>query len=68
MEKARIEVENLIFHQDNAPGQHAKHTLLTVDSVGFERLEHRPHLPGLAPMGFMVVEKRASWATFLVSD
>lgn len=48
------EVENLLFHQDNAPPHRAVETLLTIDFLGFERINHAPYSPDLAPMDFAV--------------
>lgn len=48
------EVENFIFHQDNAPAHRAEDTLLTIDFLGFERLRHAPYSPDCAPMDYAV--------------
>ncbi|XP_052814036.1 histone-lysine N-methyltransferase SETMAR-like [Mya arenaria] len=48
------EIEDLIFHQDNAPAHRAEDTLLTIDFLGYERLQHPPYSPDLAPMDFCV--------------
>jgi histone-lysine N-methyltransferase SETMAR len=51
---AGCDIENLIFHQDNAPAHRADETLLTIDFLGYERLRHPPYSPDLAPLDFCV--------------
>ena len=41
-----------ILQQDNAPPHRAQSTLLEIYLLGFERLEHRPYSPDLAPIDF----------------
>ena len=48
------EVENLLFHQDNAPAHRSTDTLLTIDFLGFERITHAPYSPDIAPFDFAV--------------
>ena len=48
------EIENFIFHQDNTPAHRAKNTLLTINSIGFERIKHSPYSPDCPPMDFAV--------------
>ena len=48
------EVENLLFHQDNAPTHRSNDTLMTIDFLGFERINHAPYSPDLAPFDFAV--------------
>ena len=48
------EPENFLFHQDNAPAHRATDTLLTIDFLGFERINHAPYSPDCAPMDFAV--------------
>ncbi|XP_060555546.1 histone-lysine N-methyltransferase SETMAR-like [Ruditapes philippinarum] len=52
--RAGCDIENLIFHQDNAPAHRADETLLTIDFLGYERLRHPPYSPDLAPLDFCV--------------
>ncbi|XP_060584390.1 histone-lysine N-methyltransferase SETMAR-like [Ruditapes philippinarum] len=52
--RAGCDVENFIFHQDNAPAHRADETLLTIDFLGYERLRHPPYSPDLAPLDFCV--------------
>jgi len=47
-------IEELLFHQDNAPSHRATDTLMTIDFVGYERINHAPYNPDLAPMDFAV--------------
>ena len=45
----------MLFHQNNAPPHKANETLMVIDyNVGFERIEHSPYSPDLAPMDFAV--------------
>ena len=52
--RPHCEIENLIFHQDNAPAHRSEDTLMTIDFLGYERLQHPPYSPDLAPMDFAV--------------
>lgn len=45
-------MENIIFHQDNAPCHIAQHTQLELDVLGFQRLAHPPYSPDLAPLDY----------------
>ena len=47
-------VENVIFHQDNAPCHKSQNTLLELGVLVFQRLEHAPYSPDLAPLDFAV--------------
>lgn len=47
-----IDIEQLIYHQDNAPAHRAVDTLDTIDFLGMERIPHAPYSPDLAPMDF----------------
>ncbi|XP_052779486.1 histone-lysine N-methyltransferase SETMAR-like [Mya arenaria] len=49
-----VEIENLIFHQDNARAHRAQETLMMIDFLGFERLNHSPYSPEPAPMDFAI--------------
>ncbi|XP_061190225.1 histone-lysine N-methyltransferase SETMAR-like [Saccostrea echinata] len=44
----------MILHQDNAPAHRAETTILELDLLGLERVEHAPYSPDLAPMDFKV--------------
>jgi len=39
----------LMLNQDNAPAHRAQETIMTIDALGFERLDHSPFSPDLAP-------------------
>ena len=52
--RPEIELETIILHQDNAPPHRAASTLMDIDFLGFERLEHSPYSPDLAPMDFEI--------------
>ena len=43
-------MEQVIFHQDNAPAHTASKTSVELDLLGFEILHHSPYSPDLAPM------------------
>jgi len=43
-----------LFHQNNAPSHRATDTLMTIDFLGYERINHAPYSPDLAPMDFAV--------------
>lgn len=45
-------IENVILHQDNAPSHTAEETQLEIDVLGFQRVEHPPYSPDLAPLDF----------------
>ena len=47
-----LDFDQVILHQDNAPPHRAQSTLLDIDLLGFERLQHSPYSPDLAPMDF----------------
>lgn len=44
------ELENVIFHQTNAPANTAGTTQLELSLVGFDQIVHHPYRPDLAPM------------------
>ena len=47
-----------MFHQDNAPAHHALETIMTINFLGFERLDHSPNYsPDLALMDFVIFPK-----------
>ena len=46
------EIENLIYNQDNAPPHRAEETILTIDFIGYEGIQHAPYCLDLAPMDF----------------
>ena len=52
--RPHAEVENLLFHQDNAPPHRCKETLMTIDFLGYERIDHAPYSPDLAPFDFAI--------------
>ena len=45
-------MENLVYHQDNAPAHSSQQTQATLASLGFEVLDHSPYSPDLAPCDF----------------
>ena len=47
-----MELDQVILHQDNAPPHCAQSTLLEIDLLGFERLEHSPYSSDLEPIDF----------------
>ena len=47
-------VENWIFHQDNAPIHKAHATQDLLKMLGFRLLEHPPYSPDLAPCDFSI--------------
>ena len=50
--RPKIELETIILHHHNAPPHRAVSTLMDIDFLGFERLEHSPYSPDLAPFDF----------------
>ena len=52
--RPNIDPERIIFHQDNAPGHRADSTMLEINLLGFELLQHPPYSPDLAPLDFRV--------------
>ena len=52
--RPELDPEQVIFHQDNAPGHRADSTLLEINLLGFEILRHPPYSPDLAPLDFRV--------------
>ena len=55
--RPEIELETIILHQDNAPPHRAASTLMDIDFLGFERLEHSPYSPYLEPMDFEIFSR-----------
>lgn len=51
------QLDDIIFHQDNAPAHTAVHTHLEFELLGFERLQNPPYSPDLASMDFAVFPK-----------
>ncbi|CAG2185885.1 unnamed protein product [Mytilus edulis] len=47
-------IDQVILHQDNAPGHTSLKTSLEIDLLGFECQKHPPYGPELALMGFTV--------------
>lgn len=52
-EKAE-QLENVLFHQDNASPHKATSTQLELNLLGFDQITHAPYSPDLAPMDFAV--------------
>ena len=52
-----VEIESLVFHQGNDSAHRAQETIMTVDLLGFERLDHSPYSPNLAPTDFAIFPK-----------
>ena len=48
------QLENVIFHQDNAPAHTTATTQLEITLLGFDKITHPPYSPDLAPMDFAV--------------
>ncbi|WAR01279.1 MOS1T-like protein [Mya arenaria] len=46
------DIENVLFHQDNAPAHRARYTELELDVLGIGRLKHAPYSLDLAPLDF----------------
>lgn len=44
--------QSIIWHHDNAPAHTADYTQLEIDVLGFQRLDHPPYSPDLAPLDF----------------
>ena len=45
-------IENIIYHHDNAPAHTASESELELSLLGFQRLPHPPYSPDLAPLDF----------------
>ena len=58
--RSGMEIEEIIYHHDNAPSHRAADTLETIDFLGMERLEHAPYSPDLAPMDFALFPRLKS--------
>ena len=50
-------LENVVLHQDNAPSHTAKSTQLEIDLLDFQRVDHPPYSPDLAPLDFAYFPK-----------
>ena len=48
------QLENVLFHQVNAPAHTAATTQLEIGLLGFDHVTHPPYSPDLAPMDFAV--------------
>ena len=46
------DIENVVLHQDNALPHTANTTQLEIDVLGFQRVDHPPYSPDLAPLDF----------------
>ena len=46
------ELENVVYHHDNAPPHKAASTELELAILGFQRIAHSPYSPDLAPLDF----------------
>lgn len=49
-----VNLENVLFHHDNAPAHTATMTQLEIGLLGFDQVQHAPYSPDLAPMDFAV--------------
>ena len=58
--RSGTEIEEIIYHHDNAPSHRAADTLETIDFLSMERLEHTPYSPDLAPMNFALFPRLKS--------
>ena len=55
LRKKRVDmIENLRFHQDNAPPHTASMTTDTLKDLGFQLVKHAAYSPDLAPADFAV--------------
>ena len=54
-------LENLWFHQDNAPSHTAERTQVEINVLGFQRVQHPPYSPDLAPLDFAYFPKLKSY-------
>ena len=50
-------LENVVLHQDNAPSHTANRTQLEIDLLDFQRVDHPPYSPDLAPLDFAYFPK-----------
>ena len=50
--RPQLPLDRVILHQDNAPCHKARTTLIEIDFLGFNLLEHPPYSPDLAPCDF----------------
>lgn len=46
------DIENVIYHHDNAPPHKSAYTELEMALIGFQRIQHPPYSPDLAPLDF----------------
>ena len=51
------DLENVVLHQDNAPSHTANRTQLEIDLLDFQRVDHPPYSPDLAPLDFAYFPK-----------
>jgi len=58
--RSGMEIEEIIYHHDNAPSHRTADTLETIDFLGMERPEHAPYSPDLAPMDFALFPRLKS--------
>lgn len=49
-----VNLENVLFHQDNGPAQTAAMTQLEIGLLGFDQILHAPYSPDLAPIDIVV--------------
>ncbi|WAR01740.1 IML1-like protein [Mya arenaria] len=52
--RPEMNLDAMLFHQDNAPAHRCQETLLIINFLGFNRLQHAPYSPDLAPTDFAV--------------
>ena len=52
--RPRINLDDVLLHQDNAPAHTAEQTRLDIGLLGFGLVDHPPYSPDLAPMDFRV--------------
>lgn len=52
-EETEAEVDNLIFHQDNAPPRRWNETLMTIHFFGHEKIHHAPYSPDVGPLNML---------------
>ena len=58
--RPHAEVENLLFHQDKTPPHRCKETLMTIDFLGYGRIDDAPYSPDLAPFDFAIFPRLKS--------
>lgn len=52
--RPNLSLDKVILHQDNAPAHKAASTMLEIDLLGFQLIDHPAYSPDLAPMDFRV--------------